>query len=766
MNVNTDLKEHIRLILNADHWYPFEVLGMHLIEDKGRKAVCIRTFLPEAEESWVMDAETMKTYQMEKIHKAGFFEAIVADKKNVFPYRILIRTYDGMTSEFSDPYSFLPVLTDFDLRLLGEGTHYRNYEKLGAHLIEINGIKGVHFAVWAPNAKRVSVIGNFNGWDNRRHPMRMLGASGIWEIFIPGLKEGELYKFEIKSKFRNYTAMKADPYAFFFELRPKSASIVYDIKKYVWNDRKWIDMRPKKNWFESPISIYEVHLGSWMRAADEGNRWLTYRETADKLIKYVKEMGYSHIELMPVSEHPLDESWGYQIIGYFAPTSRYGKPEDFMFFVDKCHQNNIGVILDWVPAHFPTDGHGPGFFDGTCLYEHADPRKGFHPDWGTKIFNYGRNEVTSFLISNAVFWFEKYHIDGLRVDAVASMLYLDYSRKRGEWIPNIFGGRENLEAIDFMKRFNEIVHKQFPGILTIAEESTSWPGVSRPTFLGGLGFSLKWNMGWMNDTLEYFSKNPIHRKYHHNHLTFSLLYAFSENFVLVLSHDEVVHGKRSLLGKMPGDTWQKFANIRLLYGLMYCHPGKKLLFMGGEIGQWDEWSHDRSIDWHLLDNTQHKCLQKFVMDLNQIFRSEPPLYEMDFNYQGFEWIDFRDTENSVISFMRKAKKPDNFLVIVCNFTPVPRSGYRVGVPENCFYKEILNSDSQIYWGSNMGNVGGIIADEIPWNDKPYSVKITIPPLSVIVFKPVKRNVPPLSGKAQVNKSRRASAKRVRPNQKK
>ena len=730
------LKEQIKLIVNADHWDPFQVLGNHIIEKEGRKAVSIRAFLPEAEKAWVIRESEAKSKSMEKIHKHGFFEAIFDDNKEVFPYRIGIKSCDGIISEFHDPYSFMPVLTDFDIHLIGEGSHYKTYEKLGSHVMEINGIRGVHFAVWAPNAKRISVIGDFNKWDGRRHPMRVLGSSGIWEIFIPGLKEGEIYKFEIKSKSSKYILVKADPYAFNFELRPRSASVVYDINKHQWNDSEWMEIRSKKDWFKSPVSIYEVHLGSWMRLPEEGNRWLTYRETADRLIGYVKDMGYTHIELLPVTEHPFDASWGYQTLGYFAPTSRYGTPEDFMYFVDRCHQNSIGVILDWAPAHFPTDGHGLGFFDGTCLYEHADPKKGFHPDWGTKIFNYGRKEVRNFLLSNALFWFEKYHIDALRVDAVASMIYLDYSRNEGEWIPNIFGGRENIEAIDFIKKLNEIAHQYHSGILTVAEESTAWPSVSRPTYLGGLGFSLKWNTGWMNDTLEYFSKDPVHRKYHHNNLTFSLLYAFTENFILVLSHDEVVHGKRSMLSKMPGDMWQKFANLRLLYGFMFSHPGKKLLFMGGEFGQWDEWNHDKSIDWHLLNSMPHRRLQKFVMDLNHIYQSEPALYEIDFSYQGFEWIDFRDTENSIISFMRKAKDPDNFLVIVCNFTPVQRIGYRIGVPEICFYKEILNSDSQIYWGSNMGNAGGINADEISWHGRPYSINITLPPLSVLIFKPI------------------------------
>ena len=733
-----ELKEQIKLIVNANHWDPFQVLGNHIIEKEGRKSVAIRAFLPEAEEAWVIDLHAKKLYQMEKIHAAGFFEVVVVEKKKVFPYKIRIESFEGIVSEFYDPYSFMPVLTDFDIHLISEGSHYKEYEKLGAHMMEINIIQGVHFAVWAPNARRVSVIGDFNRWDGRRHQMRVLGSSGIWEIFIPGLKEGDLYKFEIKSKFKKYIAVKADPYAFYFEFRPKTASIVYDIHKYQWNDSKWMEMRSKRNWLESPLSIYEVHLGSWMRVPDENNRFLTYKEIADRLITYVKKMGYTHIELLPVTEHPLDASWGYQTLGYFAPTHRHGTPDDFMYFVDTCHQNNIGVILDWVPAHFPTDGHGLGFFDGSCLYEHEDPRKGFHPDWGTKIFNYGRNEVRNFLLSNALFWFEKYHIDGLRVDAVASMLYLDYSRKKGEWVPNIFGGKENLEAIDFIKRYNELVHRYHPGVLTIAEESTAWPGVSKPTYLGGLGFSLKWNMGWMHDSLEYISKDPVHRKYHHNNLTFSLLYAFTENFILVLSHDEVVHGKRSMLNKMPGDIWQKFANLRLFYGFMYSHPGKKLLFMGGEFGQWDEWNHDKSIDWHLLRFKPHRCLQKFVMDMNHLYQSEPALYEVDFLYKGFEWIDFRDTEQSVISFIRKAKDPHNFLVVVCNFTSVPRIGYRIGVPEKCFYNEMLNSDSQIYGGSNLGNAGGVNADKIPWHGRPYSITITLPPLSVLIFKPVKK----------------------------
>ncbi len=730
----TSLKEHIKLIIKAEHWDPFVVLGVHEIESAGKKAIVVRAFLIEAEEAWVLDVNKEKTYKMEKTNKAGFFEKNFENRKDFFQYKLKVKTSDNRISEFFDPYSFMPVLSDFDLHLIGEGSHYKKYEKLGSHIIEVNGIKGIHFAVWAPNAKRVSVVGDFNNWDGRRHQMRVLGTSGVWEIFIPGLDEGEVYKFEIKSK-SGEIFLKADPYAFYFEVRPKSASVVYDINRYRWDDSKWLEMRSEKNWFESPVSVYEAHLGSWMRVPEEENRFLTYRELADKLIGYVKDMGYTHIELMPVTEHPLDASWGYQTVGYFAPTSRHGAPEDFMYFIDKCHQNNIGVILDWVPAHFPKDAHGLGYFDGTALYEHADPRKSEHKHWGTLIFNYGRNEVRNFLISSALFWLEKYHIDGLRVDAVASMIYLDYSKKEGEWVANVFGGRENLEAIDFLKRFNEIVHQHHPGILTIAEESTAWTGVSRPTYLGGLGFSLKWNMGWMHDVLEYFSKDPVYRKHHHSNLTFSLLYAFTENFMLVLSHDEVVHGKSSMLGKMPGDMWQKFANLRLLYGFMYGHPGKKLLFMGGEFGQWDEWDFDHSLDWHLLQYEPHQKLRHYVRDLNRLYRAEPLLYEVDFSYSGFEWIDLHDTEQSVISFIRKGKRADDFLVVVCNFTPVPRYNYRIGVPDAGLYKEILNSDSAEYWGSGIGNAEGILSEDVSWSGRPYSISITLPPLAVVVFKP-------------------------------
>ncbi|NOX21266.1 MAG: 1,4-alpha-glucan branching protein GlgB [Nitrospirae bacterium] len=624
------------------------------------------------------------------------------------------------------------IITDYDLYLFGEGNHLRIYEKLGAHLVELNGTEGVHFALWAPNAEEVSLIGSFNNWDPTRHKLLPLGSSGIWYTFVPGLKEGQMYKYQIKSKINGDIRIKADPFGFYFEERPKTATIVYDINKYNWADQQWMEARRKVDPLRKPMSIYEVHLGSWLRRDDGG--FLTYRELAEKLIPYVKEMGFTHIELLPVTEHPLDESWGYQCTGYFAPTSRYGRPEDFMYFIDACHQAGIAVIIDWVPAHFPKDDFSLRRFDGTCLYEHEDPRQGEHKDWGTLIFNYGRNEVRNFLIASAMFWLDRYHVDGLRVDAVASMLYLDYSKKEGEWIPNKYGGRENLEAVDFLKRLNETVHLYYPGAVTIAEESTAWPGVSRPTYVGGLGFTFKWNMGWMHDTLEYFQKDPIFRKYHHSNLTFSLLYAFSENFVLPLSHDEVVHEKRSLIEKMPGDRWQRFANLRALFGYMYGHPGKKLLFMGGEFGQTKEWDCKGQLQWELLEDDLHRGLRQYVMDLNRIYLSEPALFEQDFEHEGFEWIDFSNAEESIISFIRRASNRDNFLVFVCNFTPVPRYNYLIGVPEPGFYREILNSDSELYGGSNMGNLGGVSAEANPIHNRPFSIKITLPPLSILIFK--------------------------------
>jgi 1,4-alpha-glucan branching enzyme len=708
------------------------VLGAHHVEVDGRKMVAIRAFLPEASQAFVVD-DSGQEHELYRVNDNGFFEAVF-ERDDVFDYELRVLDLYGNEEIGRDPYTFLPVLSDFDVQLLGEGTHQRSYEKLGAHIMTVEGVKGVHFAVWAPNAKRVSVIGDFNRWDGRRHPMRTLGGSGIWELFIPGLGEGTIYKFEIKGPF-DQVFEKADPHAYAAELRPKTASVVWDINKHQWGDQGWLEKRAGTNYLREPMSIYEVHLGSWKRVLEEGERFLTYRELAHELVEYVKEMGYTHIELMPVMEHPLDASWGYQVIGYFAPTSRFGTPDEFQYFVDHCHQNGIGVILDWVPAHFPRDAHGLAWFDGTALYEHADPRKGEHRDWGTLIFNYGRTEVRNFLISSGLFWLDKYHLDGLRVDAVASMLYLDYSREPGEWVPNQYGGNENLEAIDFLKRFNELTHELYPGAVMIAEESTAFTGVTKPTYLGGLGFTFKWNMGWMNDTLSYIAKDPIHRKHHHNSLTFGLIYAFSENFILVISHDEVVHGKASLAAKMPGDQWQKMANLRAYLGFMFTHPGKKLLFMGADVGQWREWSESRSLDWDLLQWEPHQKVQRYVADLNRLYRSEPALWQVDHSHEGFEWVDFRDWERSVIAYLRKAKDPADHLLVVCNFTPVPREGYRVGVPDLCFYAEVFNSDSEIFWGSNVGNRGGFWSEPTPWQGQSCSLELTLPPLSACVFKP-------------------------------
>ena len=616
--------------------------------------------------------------------------------------------------------------------MFNEGNHYKIHEKLGAHPLQIKGVNGVLFATWAPNAKRVSVVGNFNNWDGRVHQMRVLGSSGIWEIFIPGVVEGDLYKFEIKTQ-SGELLIKTDPYGTYFEVRPNTAAIVYDINdKHKWQDKKWMEQRKEVNWFEEPMAIYEVHLGSWARK--DGNEFLTYRELADKLVKHVKQHNFTHIELLPIAEHPLDISWGYQVTGYFAPTSRFGKPEDFMYFVDVMHQNGIGVFVDWVPGHFPKDAFALGRFDGTALYEHLDPRLGEHKDWGTYIFNYGRHEVKNFLLSNALFWLEKYHVDGLRVDAVASMIYLDYSRKDGEWIPNKYGGRENLEAIDFLKHLNTVTYQYFPGILTIAEESTAFPGITKPVHFGGLGFSYKWNMGWMNDTLRYFSKDPIFRKYHQNDLTFSLLYAFSENFILSISHDEVVHGKRSLLEKMPGDDWQKFANLRLFYSYMYAHPGKKLIFMGAEIAQRKEWDCLHSLDWHLLQYEPHQKISVFLKDLNKIYKDHKSLFEVDHSYDGFEWIDFNDTDNSVISFVRKSKNAEEIMVCVFNFTPVPRENYRIGVPKKGVYQEILNSDWKEYYGSGVDNPREVYSQDVPMHGREQSIILTLPPLAGMYFK--------------------------------
>lgn len=624
------------------------------------------------------------------------------------------------------------VITEFDLHLFHEGTHYEIFNKLGAHPMTVDGIRGVYFAVWAPNAKSVSVIGSFNNWDGGKHPMNRVSGSGIWELFIAGINPGEMYKYEIRTQSDQYLK-KADPFAFYSELRPGTASIVYDLDKYTWQDKTWIEKRDSQAPLDKPISIYEVHLGSWARSGN--GSFLTYRELADRLTDYVLDMGYTHIELLPLAEHPLDDSWGYQVTGYYSVTSRYGTPEDFMYFVDKCHQKGIGVIMDWVPAHFPKDAHGLARFDGTALYEHEDPRKGEHPHWGTLIFNYGRNEVRNFLIANALFWFKKYHIDGIRVDAVASMLYLDYGREDGQWIPNKYGTNQNIEASDFLKQLNSTVYGCFPGIMMIAEESTSWPLVTKPTYMGGLGFTFKWNMGWMNDFMKYISMDPVYRKYHHNYITFSIVYAMTENFILVLSHDEVVHGKRSMIGKMPGDYWQKFAGLRAAYGFMYGHPGKKLSFMGNEFGQFIEWNFKQSMDWNLLNYDMHRKLRDYVRDLNKLYATHKALYEVDFDYAGFEWLDCNDSDNSIVSFIRKGKSPEDTLVFVCNFTPVVRHDYRIGVPEAGYYKEILNSDSEIYGGSNVGNLGGIEAEQKQHLQWQYSLSMQVPPLAVVVLKP-------------------------------
>jgi 1,4-alpha-glucan branching enzyme len=731
------LSEPLRALLSARNSDPFAILGPHPIESPQGRRWVVRAFQPRAMDATVLLSDH-SALPMRRLPNTGFFEAELPGFSEFAPhpssYRIRFRTQYGEEFEGYDPYAFPYLLTEFDIYLMGEGRHYDTYEKLGAHFKTLEGVNGVHFAVWAPSARRVSIVGDFNRWDGRVNPMRARGSSGIWELFVPELPEGAIYKYEIVGPQGSVLPLKADPYAFSSELRPNTGSVVARLDKHPWKDTDWMHQRQEKKWLESPITVYEVHLGSWRRIPEENNRWLTYRELAEQLIPYVKELGYTHIELLPIMEHPFDGSWGYQTLGYFAATSRFGSPADFMYFIDACHQAGLGVILDWTPAHFPRDTHGLAFFDGTHLYEHSDPRQGSHPDWGTLVYNYARNEVQNYLLSNALFWLDKYHIDGLRVDAVASMLYLDYSRKPGEWVPNRYGGRENLEAIDFFKRLNEVSHLRFPGVLTIAEESTSWPSVSRPTYLGGLGFSLKWNMGWMNDTLSYFSKNPIFRRYEHNKLTFSLLYAFTENFMLPFSHDEVVHGKNSLLHKMPGDLWQQFANLRLLYGYQYAHPGKKLLFMGQEFAQRHEWSETHSLDWHLLQYESHKGVQRVVTDLNHLLAAEPALHQVDFEWQGFEWIDANDSDNSVYSFIRRGKNPDDLVVVVLNCTPVVRYGYRLGVPNAGNYQEIFNTDAAIYGGSNVGNLGGMNAEEFPWQGRRHSLSLTVPPLAAIFLK--------------------------------
>jgi 1,4-alpha-glucan branching enzyme len=745
------LESELATLLRAEHPDPFSLLGPHEVERGGARRIVIRVLQPHAESVAVVIGN--EEIPAERVNAEGLFEALLpagtrpsardvispqapltGDLGGPLSYRLRIRWPDGNATERPDPYAFPAVMTEFDLHLLAEGTHYQSYEKLGAHIVEVEGVRGVQFAVWAPNALRVSVVGDFNGWDGRVNPMRSRGGTGIWELFVPGLGSGEIYKYEIRSRLGDLPFLKSDPYAFEAELRPKSGSVVASLEDYRWEDHDWIRARAERDWLVQPMSVYEVHLGSWRRVAEDGNRWLSYRELAERLIPYVKDMGYTHVELLPVMEHPFDGSWGYQTVGYFAATRRFGTPADFMYFVDRCHQAGLGVILDWTPAHFPADAHGLAEFDGTHLYEHADPRQGRHPDWGTLVFNYGRAEVQNFLLSNALFWLNVYHIDALRVDAVASMLYLDYSRRAGEWIPNEFGGRENLAAIAFLKHMNETVRARCPGVLMIAEESTSWPAVSRPVSDGGLGFNLKWNMGWMNDTLRYFELDPVYRKYHHGELTFSMLYAFNENFVLPLSHDEVVHGKRSLLNKMPGDLWQQFANLRLLYAYMFAHPGKKLLFMGAEFGQRSEWSADRELEWELLQYPEHRGLHRLVTDLNGLYRRETALHEVDFAWQGFEWVECNDADAGVLAFARHARQASEALLIVVSFTPAVRENYRVGVPEPGRYREIFNSDAEIYGGSNVGNLGEVAAEPVPWMGRPYSIVLRLSPLGVAFFK--------------------------------
>ncbi len=719
--------EEIEAIVNGYHGDAFRILGPHSVRKKNSKPRWeVRTFLPQADTAVVLSG-TMRC-AMEKKHTQGFF--VAAMDGDPAPYVIRARLWDGRETDIDDPYRFGPQISDSDLYLHTEGTLHEAWRSLGAHVVNTEGATGVRFAVWAPNAENVTVAGEFNDWDIRRHPMRRRNG-GVWELFIPGLAQGAAYKYNIRSRFAGYQQLKADPYAFYCEQPPKSASVVWKLDNYEWQDAEWMEKRAARDLLKSPMSVYEVHLGSWMRGPL--GQTLTYRDLAVKLVEYVKQMGYTHVEMLPPMEHPFSGSWGYQVIGYFAPTSRFGNPDDFKYLVDSFHRAGIGVIVDWVPAHFPKDAHGLVFFDGTALYEHADPRKGEQQDWGTLVFNYGRNEVRSFLISNALFWLKELHIDGLRVDAVASMLYLDYSRKAGEWVPNQYGGNENLEAIDFLRQFNVVAHA-VPGAFTVAEESTAFPGVSKPVYLNGLGFTMKWNMGWMHDMLDYFSNDPIYRKYHHNHITFSLLYAFTENFVLPISHDEVVHGKGSLLNKMPGDEWRQFANVRAFLAFMWAHPGKKLLFMGQEIGPREEWSHDHGIRWDWLEFDRHRTVPTRLKELNRLYKENPALYEVDFHYSGFEWVDFHDGANSIIAFLRRAEDPKDFLLVCCNFTPVPRQSYEFGVPEEGFYQEVLNTDSEYFGGSNMGNGGCLSSRPIAKHNRPHSIAVTLPPLAVVAFK--------------------------------
>jgi len=716
----------IDAIIAATHGDPFSVLGMH----GSGKSVVVRTFQPSADRVWVTDRKNGKALaELPRVRDEGFF-AGPTGQRGRFSHAFRIEK-GGVTEDVEDPYRFPALLGDTDVYLIAEGNHQHLHDRLGAHPMTLDGAEGTGFAVWAPSAERVSVVGAFNGWDGRMHPMRRRVECGVWELFVPGVGRGEPYKFEIRGAGGHMLPLKADPLAFLMEQSPGTASVTHGMPRHEWADAEWMRHRQARTGTDAPISIYECHLGSWMRSPDDGNRYLTYRELADRLIPYVKHMGFTHIEVLPITEYPFDGSWGYQPVGLYAPTSRFGTPEDFAAFVDRCHAEDIGLLLDWVPGHFPTDAHGLARFDGTHLYEHSDPRQGFHQDWNTLIFNYGRNEVRNYLHANALFWLDRYHLDGLRVDAVASMLYLDYSRSHDQWVPNRYGGRENLEAIDFLKRMNELAYGSHPGAMTVAEESTAWPGVSRPTYLGGLGFGFKWNMGWMHDTLRYMSKEPVYRRYHHHDMTFGLLYAFSENFMLPLSHDEVVHGKGSLINKMPGDDWQKAANLRAYYGFMWGHPGKKLLFMGGEFGQEREWNHNASLDWHLLDDPRHKGIQSLVRDLNLTYCATPAMHKLDCSPDGFEWIEANDSDNSVIAFIRRGEDPEATVVVVSNFTPVPRHGFRIGVSQPGWYREAINTDFGGYAGSGVGNGEGVMAESVPAHGRPFSLNLTLPPLATL-----------------------------------
>lgn len=727
-NPNSVPVETVEAIVGGYYGDPFGILGQHATDT----GVIVRAFVPQATAATVVERRNAEGHPMTRVHVGGFFELLMPGREETFDYYLQLEMADGEKVLYEDPYAFSETISEYDEYFLAEGTHRRLYDALGAHLHEAGGLPGVRFAVWAPNALRVSVVGDFNNWDGRRHVMRYHHGSGVWDIFVPRLGLGALYKYETKTKHLDYTVVKSDPVGFYGEVRPNTASIVWDLDNYEWQDQEWLEQRANVDQ-SSPMNVYEVHLGSWRRSAQ--NQWLSYRELAEQLIPYVKKMGYTHVELLPIAEHPYDGSWGYQVTGFYAATSRFGTPADFMVFIDACHQAEIGVILDWVPAHFPRDQHGLAFFDGTFLYEHADPRQGEHPDWGTLIFNFGRREVRQFLVNNAIFWLDKYHIDGLRVDAVASMLNLDFSRQEGQWIPNRYGGRENIEAIDFIREFNDRVHAEFPGTLTIAEESTAWAGVTRSTNQGGLGFDLKWNMGWMHDTLQYIENDPIHRSYHHGTLTFSLLYAFSERFLLPFSHDEVVHLKRSMLDKMPGDLWQKFANLRTLYAYQAAHPGKKMLFMGGEFGQWREWNEAVSLDWHLLDeHPQHRALQEFVRTLNWLYLNEPALHEQDSSWEGFDWLDLHDGQRSILSFIRHDTSGRSSLIVALNFTPIPRHQYRLGVPLQGDYQEVLNSDAVEFGGSGVVNPELLVSHERPWHDQPYSIEFSLPPLAAVILR--------------------------------